>query len=346
MRKALLSYIRCLHCSKSQWNLKTGFETQREIREGELECLSCGTAYKLHEGILNMLRELPEEVAHEKRHAESFGYIETAEGEKFPINRETIDRFRHLFLTLPAGDGSKFFQPGGSFDNQAGNAERFFKTLEILQLTGRERVLEVGASFGWGSRRFAQKGCEVVAVDVTNYMMASDIYFEEDNLYYERVMADMSQLPFEDNSFDLIFSHSVIHHCKDLGKLFSEFKRVLRPGGRVVALQECAFGIFEDKAGKALQEAIDEGFNENAYTLPEWRQGARQGGFKHVKLHFFSFVDDYIFRKKSRGAVRTKKLNAAYWIQSHPRLHDVINRLSVGPRILLRPKSWMMIAAK
>ncbi|MBI3312723.1 MAG: class I SAM-dependent methyltransferase [Candidatus Omnitrophica bacterium] len=347
MKKTLPDLLRCPGCSKSQWKLDVRAEDEREIREGMLKCGACEKTFEIRNGILNTLGEnLPEEVAHEKEHAESFGYLVTAEGQKHPINPETFTQFRHLFLSLPAGDGSHFFQPGGSFDNQAGNAERFFKTLDLLNLTGGQKVLEVGASFGWSSWRFTQRGCSVVALDVTNYLMAADLYFEEDGNYFERVTADMSVLPFKDESFDIIFSHSVIHHCKDLGKLFGEFARVLKPGGRVVALHECAFGIFEDKSGKALQEAIDEGFNENAYTIPEWKKGAHQGGFKKVKLHFFSFIEDYLYRKKLRGAPMTAKLRLAAWIQRNAFLHPLLNALSVIPRIFLRPKAWMIIATK
>jgi SAM-dependent methyltransferase/uncharacterized protein YbaR (Trm112 family) len=347
MKQELLSILRCLQCGKSDWNMKVDLENDREMRRGTLQCSACQSAYPLEDGILNMLtQEIPVEVAHEKQHAESFGYLETETGEKCPINGETIYRFRKLFLSLPAGDGSHYFKPGGSFDNQGGNAERFFKTLDLLNLTGKEKVLEVGASFGWSSWRFAQRGCQVVALDVTNYLMAGDLYFDEDGHYFERVTADMSHLPFCDESFDIIFSHSVIHHCKDLGKLFNEFRRVLRPNGRVVALHECAFGILEDKSGKALQEAIHEGFNENAYTIPQWEKGAKDGGFHKIRLHFFSFIDDYIFRKELRGAKPTWKLRLARWIKQRPALNQFLNGLSIPFRILLRPKAWMIIAAK
>lgn len=347
MKREFLALLQCLGCSKSDWDLQASFENGVEIRSGRLLCRACQREYPIEDGILNALGErLPEEVEHEKKHAESFGYLITESGEGHPITRENIDRFRRLFLTLPAGDGSHFFKPGGSFDNQAGNAERFFKTLDLLHLTGKERVLEVGASFGWSSWRFAQRGCEVAALDVTNYLMTADLYFEEDGSYFERLMADMGVLPFRDESFDIIFSHSVIHHCKDLGKLFAEFRRVLKPGGRVVALHECAFGIFEDKSGKALQEAIHEGFNENAYTIPQWKRGARDGGFKIVKLHFFSWIDDYVHRKELRNAPVTFKLRMAQWVKARPRLNDFLNRLSALPRVLLRPKSWMIIATK
>ncbi|MBI3317434.1 MAG: class I SAM-dependent methyltransferase [Candidatus Omnitrophica bacterium] len=347
MKKDLLNILKCVGCGQSNWALKADLENEREIRQGEVRCLSCTRFYEIRDGVLLCLAsQLPEEVAHEKEHAESFGYLITEKGEKHPINPQTIREFKDLFLSLPAGDGSHYFKPGGSFDNQAGNAERFFQTLDLLNLTGKEHVLEVGASFGWASWRFAQKGCEVVALDVTHYLTTADLYFEKDGTYYERVMADMSTLPFRDESYDIIFSHSVIHHCKDLKKLFQEFHRVLRPGGRVVALHECAFGIFEDKSGKALQEAIHEGFNENAYTLPQWKKGALEGGFRKVKFHFFSFIEGYTYRKKLRGAKMTLKLKLALRIQNTPWLHALLNRFSMPARILLRPKAWMIMAFK
>ncbi|MEA2467964.1 MAG: hypothetical protein QOJ57_2090, partial [Thermoleophilaceae bacterium] len=44
---------------------------------------------------------------------------------------------------------------------------------------------------------------------------------------------DAQELPFPDDSFDLVFGHAVLHHLPDLDAAFREFRRVLRPGGRV-----------------------------------------------------------------------------------------------------------------
>ena len=50
----------------------------------------------------------------------------------------------------------------------------------------------------------------------------------------ETRQADAEELPFEDESFDLVLGHAVLHHIPDLAKAFSEFDRVLRPGGAIV----------------------------------------------------------------------------------------------------------------
>ena len=46
--------------------------------------------------------------------------------------------------------------------------------------------------------------------------------------------ADAESLPFADASFDLVLGHAVLHHLPNLRRAFSEFHRVLRPGGRIV----------------------------------------------------------------------------------------------------------------
>ena len=49
-----------------------------------------------------------------------------------------------------------------------------------------------------------------------------------------RSQADAEDLPFPDESFDLVLGHAVLHHIPDLDRAAAEFMRVLRPGGTVV----------------------------------------------------------------------------------------------------------------
>ncbi len=50
--------------------------------------------------------------------------------------------------------------------------------------------------------------------------------------------ADAEALPYEDDSFDLVIGHAVIHHIPDVEQAFREMLRVLRPGGRLVICGE------------------------------------------------------------------------------------------------------------
>lgn len=47
-------------------------------------------------------------------------------------------------------------------------------------------------------------------------------------------VADAERIPYEDNTFDLVVGHAVLHHIPDLPAAFGEVLRVLKPGGRFV----------------------------------------------------------------------------------------------------------------
>jgi ubiquinone/menaquinone biosynthesis C-methylase UbiE len=47
-------------------------------------------------------------------------------------------------------------------------------------------------------------------------------------------VADAERLPYDDDSFDIVIGHAVLHHIPDLDQSFAEILRVLKPGGRFV----------------------------------------------------------------------------------------------------------------
>jgi SAM-dependent methyltransferase len=98
------------------------------------------------------------------------------------------------------------------------------------------RALEVGAGTGYFSLNLLRAGVvgEAVATDISPGMLRKlERSAEELGLPVETAACDAAELPFEDDSFDLVFGHAVLHHLADLGGAFREFRRVLRPGGVV-----------------------------------------------------------------------------------------------------------------
>ena len=97
------------------------------------------------------------------------------------------------------------------------------------------RSLEIGAGTGYFTLNLLRLGLvrDAVATDISPGMLAT---LRESaatlRLPVETVVTDAERLPFPDESFDLVMGHAVLHHLPDLDACFSEFMRVLRPGGR------------------------------------------------------------------------------------------------------------------
>jgi ubiquinone/menaquinone biosynthesis C-methylase UbiE len=105
-----------------------------------------------------------------------------------------------------------------------------------LPAAGFERGLEIGAGTGYFTLNLLRAGVvrEAVASDISPGMLrALSASAGQMGLSVEAVACEASSLPFEDESFDLVFGHAVLHHLPDLAGAFREFRRVLRPGGVV-----------------------------------------------------------------------------------------------------------------
>jgi SAM-dependent methyltransferase len=110
---------------------------------------------------------------------------------------------------------------------------------KVEKLLGRRpgpfaRSLEIGAGTGYFTLNLMQEGvvASAVCTDVSPGMLeALRGNAERLGLEVETAACDAASLPFEDGSFDLVLGHAVLHHLPELGRSFSEFMRVLRPGG-------------------------------------------------------------------------------------------------------------------
>jgi SAM-dependent methyltransferase len=93
------------------------------------------------------------------------------------------------------------------------------------------KVLEIGCGLGTDGAQFAQAGAEYTGVDLTDASVElARKRFELFNLPGTFQTADAENLDFEDESFDLVYSHGVLHHTPETEKAIKEVHRVLRPG--------------------------------------------------------------------------------------------------------------------
>ncbi|MBN2240371.1 MAG: methyltransferase domain-containing protein [Dehalococcoidales bacterium] len=98
-------------------------------------------------------------------------------------------------------------------------------------------VLEIGCGGGLDSAEFARNGAQVTSTDFTSMgVKTTTELLQQAGLPVNVQQADATDLQFEDNSFDCVYTFGVLHHIPDIGKALSEIKRVLKPGGQLMAM--------------------------------------------------------------------------------------------------------------
>jgi SAM-dependent methyltransferase len=135
---------------------------------------------------------------------------------------------------------------------------RFFK---LLELSATDHVLDVGCGSG-GPALFLgrQIGCHVTGVDVSEagIRAALDQAREagmQDKVQFRR--ADVREpLPFPDQALGAIVCMDVICHLPDRRRLFDEWRRVLRPGGRALYTDPVVVTGFVSKEEFAIRSSI------------------------------------------------------------------------------------------
>ncbi|KPK99090.1 MAG: hypothetical protein AMJ95_00520 [Omnitrophica WOR_2 bacterium SM23_72] len=343
MKEELLTILICPKCKNNFLSLKKNEVSPLEIISGQIICDHCGARFGISEGIIDFLSEPNENVLRERKAMDDEEYITDERGNKYKITDETIRKFQDKFLALPEGDGSSFFKRGGSFQTITEASSRFYSTLESLRLKGEEKILELGAAFGSFSHKFAKKGCSVIALDISNYLKVSNLFIKD--AYFDRIFSDMHNIPFKDGSFDIVFGAAVLHHSKDLEAAFREIHRVLKKGGKLVLINEVSRGVFES-IHPVFEKMQSKGYGDTAYTLPEWRRSAREGGFKKTRLEFLSLADDYITRHKNRDTPLNSKIKLASFFKRHRKIENILLFMGIWHRWLFRPKSWRLTGYK
>ena len=121
------------------------------------------------------------------------------------------------------------------YTKHIGGAEATRELLELWRISGDKTVLKVGCGAGTTTTFIVENyGCRVVGVDIKANMIESAKNWAERKGISGKTefrVADARQLPFEDHRFDILICESVNIFIPDKAKAFSEYKRVIKPGG-------------------------------------------------------------------------------------------------------------------
>lgn len=150
----------------------------------------------------------------------------------------------------------------------------------------RGRILEIGAGACWLSAELS-KLPEVEAIVATDF--SRTLLREQAPRVFEvlqaragkitRTPGDFHRLDFPDAVFDFVVGSAVLHHAVDVARVLREVRRVLKPGGRFVAIREPVWPLIQLKSrSKTQAKLVAAGVNEHFYTLAEYRAFFQSAG--------------------------------------------------------------------
>ena len=162
-------------------------------------------------------------------------------------------------------------------------------TLELAQAAGLRstmRVLDIGSGIGGTSRCLAKEfGCRVTGIDL------SDDYCQVASMLTEKVgldglinyhQGDATNLPFEDNEFDVVWTEHVAMNIPNKRRFYSEMHRVLRPGGTLAIYDVLAgssgpvlfpvpWARTPDTSFLVSPEELRELLRDSGFTVSDWK---------------------------------------------------------------------------
>jgi SAM-dependent methyltransferase len=152
------------------------------------------------------------------------------------------DRVRAFWQAHPCGTKFSDAEIGTPEFYERVEAHRYEKEWHIPEAADFKsakglRVLEIGCGVGTDGAQFARAAADYTGVDLTE--AAIDLArkrFEISRLPGRFQVADAENLDFADESFDIVYSHGVLHHTPDTARAVREVHRVLKPGGRAIVM--------------------------------------------------------------------------------------------------------------
>ena len=193
------------------------------------------------------------------------------------------------------------------------------RMVEVLDAGPDAHVLDVACGTGLVSCHFTGKVGRITGFDLTDAMAEQAAPYID-----ELVMGRAEDMPFEDDTFDRIICRQGTQFMDDAAAI-GEMFRVLKPGGRVLIVNLCAYGE-EDK--------------EEYYEILRWRNPARKNfylredhvrllegaGFEQVVVHDYISIEDVdawsdngAIEESRREAIRDVYRNAS---EAFNRLHS------------------------
>ncbi|WP_223596588.1 class I SAM-dependent methyltransferase [Neobacillus bataviensis] len=197
------------------------------------------------------------------------------------------------------------------------------KLLEMAALHGEEEMLDIATGGGHTANAFAPYVKKVTAVDITAEMLSAAENFIKGNgnQNVDFFIGDAENLPFPDETFDLVTCRIAPHHFPNVKRFVNEVYRVLKPNGQF---------LLDDNVTPE-EEEFDQFYN----TIEKWRDYSHYRAWKKsewlqmIELNSFEIIEWHRFEKTFQFESWCNRMNlpqteqeklAQYIINSSPKV--------------------------
>jgi ubiquinone/menaquinone biosynthesis C-methylase UbiE len=179
--------------------------------------------------------------------------------------------------------------------------EPYIRSFAGFGAASGKTVLEIGVGAGADFQNWCETAAHATGIDLTEKAISltgerlalNSVPKER----YRLLTGDAENLPFDDNSFDIVYSWGVLHHTPDTRRAYGELFRVLKPGGVMKTMiyhhpswtglmLYARHALARGNLRMGMKEAVFhylESPGTKTYTVEEAREMLRESGFVNVE---------------------------------------------------------------
>ena len=160
-------------------------------------------------------------------------------------------------------------------------------------VTAGKKVLEIGCGTGEFTKRIAQTGADITAVDISPDLL--EIARETTpNVNVSFLIQNVEKLDFEDGSFDVVIGSSILHHL-NLNPAIKEVYRVLKREGGIVFTEPNMLNpqIWLERNIPVIRKLTNNSPDETAFIRWRLKKELMNFGFKNVSIRPFDFLHPF-----------------------------------------------------
>lgn len=209
-----------------------------------------------------------------------------------------------------------------------GGSKATSELIELCQISKDKHILDVGSGTGRTSCLLARKyGCTVVAVDVSEKMLDWSKERAREEGVENKVMfrvADATNLPFENDTFDAVICESVMVFVRDKQKAINEYVRVTKTGGYIGFNESTWLTPPPTELAESVADTIEK---VELLTPDGWKQLMENAGLRDIIVRTYKLNALRLVVDRIRLIGLKRILRAWYLVITHSTYRSAIKKM-------------------